>query len=281
MWNVAKLKRDFYEWYRRENGKSAGPGDFLESYVSYVYDSLLSRHARNITVTKQAQVPDNFGNLYNIDVFFEYEIAGNKHRVAIECKDHKRPVGRDDVIAFCGKVRDMPSTIGLFISASGFQSGALKYLDDHGVRHMTLDELPHFGQAVANRFLAPMLPDESASGQPFWTVMEAKNGKVTGSWLLLPWTPELANQFPDGEGKTVPLFWSRPEAERYQALWFKDGEASCVRGLEQPTLKVMIGLAKLNGLSFVVLRGIELHGRQQFICESWEPAALEDEFVSL
>lgn len=281
MWNMGKLRRDYEEWIRRTRGRPAQPGEYLEAYVTYMYESLLIRHVRNIEVKKRAKIPDSRGNLYEIDVFFEFEIAGIKHRVAIECKEHKRTVSRDDVIAFCGKIRDMPSTIGVFVSASGFQSGALKYLDDHGVRHMTNDELPHFGQLVADRFIAPALPDESAVGQPFWTVMEAKGGKVTGSWSLIPWTPEMASQYPEGRNKTVPLFWSRREAERYSSAVFDDADSWCVRGLEQPTLRVIIGMAKLSGLSFALLTSVEVDGRQQFMCSACSPEELEEEYVSL
>jgi hypothetical protein len=146
---------------------------------------------------------------------------------------------------------------------------------------MTTDELPHFGQFVAERFIAPALPDESTIGQPFWTVMEAKDGKVTGSWSIIPWTPEMACHYPEGENKTVPLFWSRREAERYRSAVFGDDDSSCIRGLEQPTLKVMIGIAKLSGLSFALLTSVEVNGRQQFVFESWSPVALEEEYLSL
>jgi hypothetical protein len=51
-------------------------------------------------------------------------------RSAIECKATRRPVERDDAISFAGKIHDLSSTIGIFISQSGFQPAAKKYLED-------------------------------------------------------------------------------------------------------------------------------------------------------
>ncbi|MDI6023900.1 restriction endonuclease [Leucobacter sp. UT-8R-CII-1-4] len=277
MWSMESLRQSFNEWHKREKGKPAAPGDFLESYVAYKYDSLLARHARNIVVTKQAKIPDIFGNIYDIDVFFEYEVAGIKHRVAIECKDHKRPVNRDDVLAFCGKIKDMPSTIGVFVSASGFQSGAQKYLDDHGVKHIGPDEFFNFGRIVADRFLAPLLPEESAIAQPFWVIMEKRNDRLTGSWASIP--PALAGWEAKTKRQTIPLFMSRRDAKEFWASVYAGADSWCIRGLEQPSLRVFIGVAKASDLTFAVFKSLGPAEQPQFEVEPYSPQELEEEFL--
>ena len=117
-------------------------GDLFESYVQFIYQTLLSAQGKNISVSRGATVYDNRGNRYNIDVFYEFDVVGVHHRVAIECKDTRRPVERDDAIAFVGKINDFPSTVGILISRSGFQPAAEKYLHDHGVLHYSGDDLP-------------------------------------------------------------------------------------------------------------------------------------------
>ena len=95
-------------------------GDLFESYIQFIYQTLLGAQGKNISVSRGATVYDNRGNRYNIDVFYEFDVAGVHHRVAIECKDTRRPVERDDAIAFVGKISDFPSTIGVLSQGKDF-----------------------------------------------------------------------------------------------------------------------------------------------------------------
>lgn len=61
-------------------------GDLFESYIQFIYQTLLGAQGKNISVSRGATVYDNRGNRYNIDVFYEFDVAGVHHRVAIECK---------------------------------------------------------------------------------------------------------------------------------------------------------------------------------------------------
>lgn len=274
------MRRSFEQWIRRAKGREARPGEYLESYVTYMYQSLLVRHAQNLRVTNRAVVPDTRGNVYEIDVFFEFEIAGVQHRVAIECKDHRRPVTRDEVIAFYGKISDMPSTIGVFVSRSGFQQGARTYLEEHGVKYFSGSSLPTFGSIIASRLQPIALPDEAAVGQPFWTVMDAKDGIPTGSWMFLP-TGTIAGADREEKGGTIPLFWSKIEASRYQKLSLPADDTSCVRGIEQPALRAMTGVAGLAGLRFATMTPFVQDGRYLYECSIWQPEDLDAEFVSV
>lgn len=242
-------------------------GDLFESYVRYVYQTLLGIQGKNISVSRRATVYDTRGNSYNIDVFYEFDVAGVHHRVAIECKDHSRPVGRDDAIAFVGKIRDLPSAIGVFISRSGFQSGAKKYLQDHGVLHYSGDDLPHFGRVLASRIALAALPGESAVGQPFWTLMENDDGQVTGNWCLIPDPSSLE---PSAEQGLFPLFYSRPHAELAHRLYCTNSPKVCVRGIEQPTLRFIILNANHEQRRFAILRPFtDDAGHKKFECEIW------------
>ena len=51
--------------------------------------------------------------------------------------------------------------------------------------------------------------------------------------------------------------------------------------VEQPTLRIIIGMAKLSRLSFAALASVDVDGRQQFTCETCSPEALEEEFLSV
>lgn len=246
----------------------SNPGELFESYVEYVYRTLLNLHGENIVVARRATVRDTRGNAYNIDVFYEFVSAGVQHRVAIECKDTTRPIERDEAIAFVGKIRDMPSTIGVFISKNGYQQGARKYLQDHGVLHLTGDDLPSFGSLLGARVAAVALPSEKAVGQPFWTVMELGESGVTGNWLALPERPNV-----------LPLFYSRLQAQQFRDACKYSPSEVCIRGVEQPTLRFVVDAARQSGTIFSILHAFEEEGRMKFMAVDRSADEIADEYL--
>jgi hypothetical protein len=256
-------------------------GDMFESYVQFVYQTLVSAHGKSVSVSRRAMVQDTRGNSYNIDVYYEFDVAGVPHRVAIECKDTARPVSRDDAIAFAGKVRDLPSTIGIFISNGGFQPAAEKYLEDHGILHYGGGDLPHMGQLVAAMISPVLLPSESAVGQPFWTLMEVQDGGASGVWCCMP-DPE---KDPTGRktqhGKAVPVFpllYSRPHAERFRLAMYGDADDVAVRGVEQSMLRFLILESDYEGRRFSVMQPYRDEGRDKFACTLYTAREFAEEY---
>jgi Restriction endonuclease len=260
------------------------PGDFFESYVQFIYQALLSAQGKNISVSRGATVYDNRGNQYNIDVFYEFDVAGVHHRVAIECKDARRPAERDDAIAFVGKIDDLPSTIGVFISRSGFQSAAEKYLRDHGVLHYSGEDLPSFGSVVTAIISPIALPTESAVGQPFWTLMELKEGHTTGVWCTIPEAgfETLSGRRHIKRGRRsrpmLPLFYSRPHAQLFHQLTFNNSSDICVRGIEQPALRFLILFANDENYPFGIVEPFMDGENQKFLCREWAAKDLAQEY---
>ncbi|MEV6779403.1 restriction endonuclease [Streptomyces syringium] len=258
-------------------------GETFESYVQFIYQTLLGVQGKNISVSRRATVFDNHGNSYNIDVFYEFDIAGVHHRVAIECKDTRRPVERDDAIAFAGKIRDMPSTIGIFISKSGFQSAAKKYLQDHGIVHYGGGDLPHLGSVIASMISPIALPDEFAVGQPFWTLMQRKGGQATGVWCLIPepgnWDQAGVGESAGDDAGVFPLFFSRPQAESFHRLYYGESSDVCVRGIEQPALRFLMLMADSEGRSFAICQLVmDEKGNPRVICQGWTARELAREY---
>lgn len=255
-------------------------GESFESYVQFVYETLLGAQGRNISVSRRATVYDNHGNTYNIDIFYEFDVAGVHHRVAIECKDTRRPVERDDAIAFTGKIRDLPSTIGIFISKGGFQPAARKYLQDHGIVHYNGGDLPHLGSLIASRISPIACPTESAVGQPFWTLMRQEEGMASGVWCLIPdpsRTPKRSHN--GGEPGAFPLFYSRPHAEWFRSLYFKDSQDVCVRGVEQPMLRFLTLMAHDETRTFAICRPFtDADGLPKVECHGWTAQELAHEY---
>ncbi|SEE54401.1 Restriction endonuclease [Streptomyces sp. 2112.3] len=250
-------------------------GESFESYIQFIYQTLLGVQGRNISVSRRATVYDNHGNPYNIDIFYEFDVAGVHHRVAIECKDTRRPVERDDAIAFTGKIRDLPSTIGIFISKSGFQPAAKKYLQDHGIVHYAGGDLPHLGSVIASMISPIALPDESATGQPFWTLMRQEGGQTTGVWCLIP-DPTAQEE---GTSGSFPIFYSRPHAQWFHEAFYQGSTDVCIRGVEQPMLRFLCLMADNEGRSFSIGHPfIDEEGNQKAAFTTWTGRELAHEY---
>lgn len=70
---------------------------------------------------------------HQIDVYWEYEKDGITHRVAIECKNYKTHVPIGKVRDFYGVLQDLDNVRGIMVSSEGYQEGAKKYADFHGI----------------------------------------------------------------------------------------------------------------------------------------------------
>jgi len=53
--------------------------------------------------------------------------------VLVECKDHARPVEREDVQVLADKVRALGAQKAILFATNGFQRGALEYARVHGI----------------------------------------------------------------------------------------------------------------------------------------------------
>lgn len=209
-------------------------GEEFENYVKSIYSILLNLKDEGIMVSGGATtfLKGTSGLEHQIDVYYEFERAGVRHRVIIECKNWKRRVEKEKVQALESIVRDIPGVIGVIISKVGYQSGAKNFAQSKGILALTIDELPSLGSLIADRLRIVALPDENCIGEPFWTIMEMKNGKNTGVWFALSLDSNRNKVY-------IPLFFSKYHAE----LFFKQ------KGLDKNTYGV-------RGLPRYVLRGL-------------------------
>jgi hypothetical protein len=180
----------------------AGNGLALEEHVREVYQTLLDLELENAVVGRGVSLCGSRGSVYQIDVYYEFEIAGVRHRVAIECKNTSRRIERDDVLAFAMKVQDCQGVIGVIVSANGYQSGALDAASQLGIKILTLEELPSIGELLALRIDDAVMPCAESKGQPFWTFYRTD-------------TKELYS-FTQNDEVFGMLFLSRAHAEQYQ-----------------------------------------------------------------
>jgi hypothetical protein len=84
------------------------------------------------------EYPDS--SLREIDTLIEGQVAGHPIRVAVECRDHARPQGKEWIDQLCGKYRDLNVSEVVAVSRSGFTRGAREKAKKVGIRLYTLEE---------------------------------------------------------------------------------------------------------------------------------------------
>ena len=117
------------------------PNTEYERFTQEVYQQLLNcRHLNNANVQHNIKLEGRSGCKHQIDVYWEYEKDGVKHRVAIECKNYNRRVYKEKVCAFNGVLIDLDGVEGIMVSKKGFQSGAKLYAKECGISLQELRE---------------------------------------------------------------------------------------------------------------------------------------------
>lgn len=174
----------------------------LEDHVRQVYQTLLDLDGEQTMVARDVLLRGRDGSHYQIDVYYEFKLAGIPHRVAIECKNTKRPVERNDVLAFKGKLDDCQGLLGVMVSANGYQDGAAKFARDNNIHALTFQELPSIGNLLGLRLENAILPSSDTVGQPFWTIFNLDTFEPLGQ----------------SQGDTLfgVLFFSGRQAEKFR-----------------------------------------------------------------
>lgn len=114
-------------------------GKDLEIITQKIYQAIVDGDYqdtgfRNIQVQHNVVLPGKSGNTHQIDVYWEFEFAGLVYKTIIEVKDWNSPVPQTLLHSFKAVIDDIPGTVkGIFVSRSGFQSGAKVYADAHEI----------------------------------------------------------------------------------------------------------------------------------------------------
>lgn len=109
-------------------------GTEYELFTQSVYQQLVNMDVVKATeVQHDKKLVGKSGQKHQIDVYWEYEIAKTKHRVAIECKDYNKPVSKEKVCAFKGILDDLNGVNGIMVTKIGYQKGAKEYAKEYGI----------------------------------------------------------------------------------------------------------------------------------------------------
>ncbi|MCP1375167.1 restriction endonuclease [Dyella lutea] len=235
-------------------------GSALEQDVKTVYSYLLNMKDEGVVVANNVFMTGKSGVQHEIDVYYEFARAGIRHRVTIECKDWASAVSKGNIQEFESKLRDIGNITGVVVSRNGYQSGADTFAKHCDILPLVFDDLPSWGQLLGGRLRSVALPDETYIGEPFWIIMEVRNGKATGSHFSVE----------DESGqRVIPLMYSKPHAERFFAYAELDDKRWGVRGLPKHAFRAFL----------LTLELYEMRGIQAGICMLPPGARLNADFV--
>lgn len=129
----------------------AKAGADFELLVKSIYEEILEKDGfETIQVSHDVKVLGKSGQAHQIDVYWEFKIAGITHRVAVECKEYTSSVSVGKIRDFHGALFDIGNIKGIFVTTKGYQQGAITFAESVGIDLKTvsepsqeeLDELP-------------------------------------------------------------------------------------------------------------------------------------------
>ena len=110
------------------------PNKEYEKLTQEIYQELVNNDVLKPTkVLHNVKIKGKSGQEHQIDVYWEYEIAGSKHKVAIECKNYDKTVAIGKVRDFNGVLSDLNNVAGIMVTKVGYQKGAKKYAKEYGI----------------------------------------------------------------------------------------------------------------------------------------------------
>ncbi len=110
------------------------PNTEYEKFAQEIYQGLVDADVVKTTNVKHnVKLVGKSGQAHQIDVYWEYEIAGVKHKVAIECKNYNKAVPVGKVRDFYGVLADLNNVAGIMVTKVGYQEGAKDYASHYGI----------------------------------------------------------------------------------------------------------------------------------------------------
>ena len=119
----------------------AQKGIEFEHFVKAIYDEILKQDAyENVAVNHDVSVMGKSGQLHQLDIYWEFSIAGVLHKVAVECKEYKSTVSVGKIRDFYGALEDIGNINGIFVTTKGYQSGAITYGEHKNISLKVVNE---------------------------------------------------------------------------------------------------------------------------------------------
>ena len=112
-----------------------------ELLTKEIYQQILNQElAQTVSVDHDVSV-EGLTTKHQIDVYWEFKLAGVLHRVLVQAKNWNRRVSKGAVLTFKAVLDDVPGTVGIMVTAKGYQRGALEVATGYGIAICLLKEV--------------------------------------------------------------------------------------------------------------------------------------------
>lgn len=219
-------------------------GISYEELVQEIYQALLDGSSdkdkiEGTLVQHNVVLQGKSGTSHQIDVYWEFEIAGIKYATIVEVKDWKTPVKQEQLHSFKSVLDDIPgSPCGVYVSRSGFQSGAIVYAEYNGIKLIQITEnadgiglAVHYLHKVTHYQAATLTIDENLAAESEFCknlIQSCQKKEYWETWLINPAGQRVCLQdllCIDA----VPYYW-KPDGETFfiekqlDGYWYWDPE---------------------------------------------------------
>src|ERR1700683_156598 len=109
-------------------------GKLYENLVQVIFQSIFDQQQfPNLKVERDINRKGITAS-HQIDVYWKFEFGGVPHEVVVQAKDWNRPVEQAHLLAFKSVLDDLPrQPRGIYVTRSGYQSGAKSFALAHGI----------------------------------------------------------------------------------------------------------------------------------------------------
>ncbi|MCP4680584.1 MAG: tetratricopeptide repeat protein [Deltaproteobacteria bacterium] len=124
-------------------------GTRYELFVKKLYEKLLADEA--IEVFHKRNYTGISGAVYEIDLSFQFSMAGARFLVLIECKNYNKAIERKHVSELVAKMRDIRAQKAVLVSSRGFQRGAFELAQANKVALAKVHRDGEFDPVISSR----------------------------------------------------------------------------------------------------------------------------------
>lgn len=110
-----------------------------EKFTQDIYQTLINEEGLTISVLHNLRL-QGIATKHQIDVYWEYMIAGVNNKVAIECKNYNREISIGKVRDFHSVLSDIVNINGIMVTKIGYQKGAKEFAEKYGIKLIILRE---------------------------------------------------------------------------------------------------------------------------------------------
>ncbi|MCG9620682.1 MULTISPECIES: restriction endonuclease [Vibrio diabolicus subgroup] len=113
-----------------------------ELLVAQIHQGMLQFDGvENIAVKHDVTITGKSGATHQIDVYWEFKLAGVTYRTCIECKNYRSAIKKSQVASFAETLRDIGNANGIIATTSSYQKGAKLLAQANNIRLVLVNNL--------------------------------------------------------------------------------------------------------------------------------------------